>query len=425
MNRRLFLGHGTATLGLMLGMQDFARGADLKAAEIIVVGAGYGGATTAKYLRLLSNNTARVTLVEPARQFVSCPLSNLVVGGSCSLEALSQSYGSLSSVHGINIITDHVSRIDADKKNITLGSGKTLRFDKLVLSPGIGMINGLIEGLEQANAMGSTLQAWKAGPETLALHQQLVAMQNGGIFAITIPEQPYRCPPGPYERACQVADYFKKYKPQSKVLVLDANQDVVSKGALFKKAWADLYPGMIEYRGSHRLTSVDGKTKTLKFDIQEDIQADVLNVLPPMRAADLVVSAGLANSNKRWAQVNFLNFESTVAKDIHVIGDSVQNAAFMPKSAHMANQHGKVAAAAIIAELNDWEVNPSPVLTNTCYSFVDARQVVHVASVHQYSAAEKTYKTVPGSGGLSSGPSELEGTYAWGWAKNIWSDTLG
>ena len=182
---------------------------------------------------------------------------------------------------------------------------------------------------------------------------------------------------------------------------------------------------MIEYGGSHRLTSVDGKTKTLKFDIQEDIQADVLNVLPPMRAADLVVSAGLANSNKRWAQVNFLNFESTVAKDIHVIGDSVQNAAFMPKSAHMANQHGKVAAAAIIAELNDCEVNPSPVLTNTCYSFVDARQVVHVASVHQYSAAEKTYKTVPGSGGLSSGPSELEGTYAWGWAKNIWSDTLG
>lgn len=425
MNRRLFLGHGTATLGLILGMQGFARGADLKAAEIIVVGAGYGGATTAKYLRLLSNNTARVTLVEPALQFVSCPLSNLVVGGSCSLDALSQSYSSLSSVHGINIITDHVSRIDADKKNITLGSGKTLRFDKLVLSPGIGMMNGLIEGLEQANAMGSTLQAWKAGPETLALHQQLVAMQNGGVFVITIPEQPYRCPPGPYERACQVADYFKKYKPQSKVLVLDANQDVVSKGALFKKAWADLYPGMVEYRGSHRLTSVDGKTKTLKFDIQEDIQADVLNVLPPMRAADLVVSAGLANSNKRWAQVNFLSFESTVAKDIHVIGDSVQNAAFMPKSAHMANQHGKVAAAAIIAELNDWEVNPSPVLTNTCYSFVDARQVVHVASVHQYSAAEKTYKTVPGSGGLSSGPSELEGTYAWGWAKNIWSDTLG
>jgi NADPH-dependent 2,4-dienoyl-CoA reductase/sulfur reductase-like enzyme len=322
------------------------------------------------------------------------------------------------------MIRDSVTQVDAVKKVLTLSSGKTLQYDKLVLSPGTSMMTERIEGLSQANASGVTLQAWKAGPETVALHRQLQAMRDGGVYAITIPAQPYRCPPGPYERACQVADYFKKNKPKSKVLILDANEDVVSKGTLFKKAWADLYPGMIEYRGSHNLMRVDGQTKTLKFDIQEDVRADVLNVLPPMQAGSLVVNAGLANSNKRWAQVHYLNFESTAAKDIHVIGDSVQNAAMMPKSAHMANQHAKVAAAAIVAELSGWEINPSPVLTNTCYSFVDAKQVVHVASVHQYNASEKTYKTVPGSGGVSLGPSALEGIYAWGWARNIWADSL-
>jgi NADPH-dependent 2,4-dienoyl-CoA reductase/sulfur reductase-like enzyme len=425
MNRRLFLGQSSALVGFVMGAQRFARASSLKSAEIIVVGAGYGGATTAKYLRLLSNNTARVTLIEPDPMFVSCPLSNLVVGGLRTLEDLSVPYDALRSEHGIQMIRERVTQLDAVKKNITLSSGKTLQYDKLVLSPGISLMNESIEGLSQANASGATLQAWKAGPETVALHRQLAAMQDGGVYAITIPEQPYRCPPGPYERACQVADYFKKNKPKSKVLILDANQDVVSKGALFKKAWADLYPGMIEYRGSHTVVRVDGQTKTLKFDIQEDIRADVLNVLPPMRAGALVVDAGLANSNKRWAQVNYLNFESTAARDVHVIGDSVQNAAFMPKSAHMANQHAKVAAAAIVAEMSGWEINPSPVLTNTCYSFVDAKQVVHVASVHQYSASEKTYKTVAGSGGVSTGPTELEGTYAWGWARNIWADSLG
>ena len=425
MNRRLFLGQSTALMSLMLGMQGASRAVELKSAEIIVVGAGYGGATTAKYIRLLSNNTARVTLIEPEPLFISCPLSNLVVGGSRTLEEISVSFDTLRNTHGINMIKDFVKKIDPDKKTVTLGSGKTLRFDKLVLSPGISMMTDTIEGLVQANSMGATLQAWKAGPETLALRQQLNAMQDGGVFAITIPEQPYRCPPGPYERACQVADYFKKNKPKSKVLIFDANQDVVSKGALFKKAWADLYPGMIEYRPSHSVMRVEGSTKTLKFDIQEDVRADVLNVLPPMRAGELIINAGLANSNKRWAQVDFLNFESTAAKDIHVIGDSAQNAAFMPKSAHMANQHAKVVAAAIVAELSGWEVNPSPVLTNTCYSFVDDKQVVHVASVHQYSAAEKTYKTVAGSGGVSTEPSDLEGTYAWGWARNIWADSLG
>jgi NADPH-dependent 2,4-dienoyl-CoA reductase/sulfur reductase-like enzyme len=250
-------------------------------------------------------------------------------------------------------------------------------------------------------------------------------MREGGTFAITIPEAPYRCPPGPYERACQVANYLKTHNPKGKVVILDANQDVTSKGALFKKVWAEQYAGIIEYRPKSNVVGVDAKTKTLKLEVEDDVKADVLNVLPQMSAGEIAIKTDLANSNGRWVNVNFLNFESTARKDIHVLGDSIQIAPAMPKSGHMANQHAKVAAAAIVAELSGWEVNPAPVLTNTCYSFVNDREVVHVASVHQYNAAEKTFKAVPGSGGLSPAPSTLEGVYAWGWAHNIWADSLG
>ena len=423
MKRRQFLHRTGALLAASLAFPAVVR-ADLKAARVLVVGAGYGGATAAKYLRLWSEGTANVTLIEPESSFVSCPLSNLVLGGSSTLPELTVSYDALQKQHGVSVVRDWVTAIDPFKKLVQLHSGTTLNYDKLVLSPGIGLMMDSIEGLVQANQAGATLQAWKAGPETLALQKQLQDMPDGGVFALSIPEAPFRCPPGPYERACQVAAYFKKHKPKSKVLILDANEDVVSKPGLFKKAWADLYPGMIEYRASHNLVRVEAATKMLRFDIQDSVQADVLNVLPRMRAAELIVQAGLANSIKRWAQVNFLNFESTAAKDIHVLGDSTQNAAFMPKSAHMANQHAKVAAAAIVAELRGFALNPQPVLNNTCYSFVDATKVVHVASVHQYSASDKTYKTVAGSGGVSAAPSELEGVYAWGWARNIWADSL-
>ncbi len=423
MKRRQFLQRTGALLGASLAFPAVVR-ADLKSARVLVVGAGYGGATAAKYLRLWSEGNANVTLIEPELSFVSCPLSNLVLGGSSTLPELTVSYDALQKQHGVSLVRDWVTAIDPLKKLVQLHSGTTLNYDKLVLSPGIGLMMNSIEGLVQANQLGATLQAWKAGPETLALQKQLQDMPDGGVFALSIPEAPFRCPPGPYERACQVAAYFKKHKPKSKVLILDANEDVVSKPGLFKKAWADLYPGMIEYRASHNLVRVEGSTKMLRFDIQDSVQADVLNVLPRMRAAELIVQAGLANSNKRWAQVNFLNFESTAAKDIHILGDSTQNAAFMPKSAHMANQHAKVAAAAIVAELRGFALNPQPVLNNTCYSFVDATKVVHVASVHQYSASDKTYKTVAGSGGVSAAPSELEGVYAWGWARNIWADSL-
>ncbi len=423
MDRRHFLGHSTAGLGLLAGFSGQAK-ANLHKAEILVIGGGYGGATAAKYLRLFSNNTARVTLIEPNPTFISCPLSNLVVGGSRTMADITFTYGNLSKRHGIKVIQDSVVSVDPDKKTAKLASGKTLSYDKVVISPGISLIMNSIEGLAQANKAGVTIQAWKAGPETVTLHQQLAAMHDGGVFALSIPEAPYRCPPGPYERACQVASYLKQHKPKSKVLILDANQDVTSKGALFKKVWAEQYPGLIDYRPRNNVIAVDAKTKTLKVEVEDDIKADVLNILPAMSAGAIAVNTGLANSNGRWVNVNYLNFESTAHKDIHVLGDSIQVAPAMPKSGHMANQHAKVAAAAIVAELSGWEINPAPVLNNTCYSFVNERQTIHVASVHQYNAAEKTFKAVPGAGGLSPAPSTLEGVYAWGWAHNIWADSL-
>lgn len=426
MNRRLFMGQTAALIGAASAFPSFAaQASNLQKAKIIVVGAGYGGATAAKYLRSLSNNSADVTLIEPQAEFISCPMSNLVVGGVQQIKAVTSPYDGLVKKYGVKMVKDSVSKIDPKKKTVQLASGTIMPYDKLVLSPGIGLMLDKIEGLAEANKAGITLQAWKAGPETVALHKQLAEMRDGGVYALTIPLAPYRCPPGPYERACQVANYMKKNKPKSKVMVFDANPGITSKGKLFQAVWDEQYPGLIEYQAAANVIGVDAKNKTLKFELSDDFKADVLNVLPPMSAGGLVVDTGLANANDRWAQVNFLNFESTVAKDIHILGDSIQIAPAMPKSGHMANQHGKVAAAAIICELSGYPVNPNPVVTNTCYSFVNDRDVVHVASVHQYDAAEKTFKTVAGSGGLSPAPSALEGVYAWGWAKNIWSDTVG
>ncbi len=393
-------------------------------AKVVVVGGGYGGATAAKYVRLLSNYKIDVVLVEPNPAFVSCPISNLVLGGSRTMADITVPYDNLAGKHGVRVAKDQVTAVDPVKKTVTLAGGATIGYDKLILSPGIDMMWGSIEGAQAAHASGQVLHAWKAGPETLALRKQLEAMPDGGVYALTIPEAPYRCPPGPYERASQVASYFKQAKPRSKVLILDANPDVTSKGPLFKKFWADNYAGILEYRGQHKAVAVDARSTTAKFEVQNDVKADVLNVLPSMSAGAIALSTGLANSNRRWCNVDFLTFESTAAKDIHVIGDSIQIAPAMPKSGHMANSHGKVVASAVVAQLLGLEVNPAPLLTNTCYSFVNDKLVVHVASVHQYDRVDKTFKTVAGSGGVSPGPTELEGVYAWNWAQNIWADSL-
>ncbi|NYG33130.1 NAD(P)/FAD-dependent oxidoreductase [Sphaerotilus montanus] len=412
--------------GGTLGLAGCASlgGTSASKARVLVIGGGYGGTTASKYIRLLSDYTIDVMMVEPNRQFVSCPVSNLVIGGQRKMADITNPYNGLSDKHGVRIVHDMVTSVDAVKKTATLAGGTVVQYDKLVMSPGIDFMWDQTEGLKAAHEAGQILHAWKAGAETVALRQQLEAMRDGGTYAITIPEAPYRCPPGPYERASVIAAYFKKAKPKSKVLILDGNPDVTSKGPLFKKAWAELYGGMVEYRPQHKAIGVDAKTRTVKFEVQDDVKADVLNVLPVMRAGALAVNTGLANANARWCHVNFLNFESTAAKDIHIIGDAIQIAQGMPKSGHMANSHAKVTAAAIVAELQGLEVNPHPMLTNVCMSFVDDAHVIHVASVHEYQAPKKSFFTIGGSGGVSDVRSDLEGRYADAWAKNIWADML-
>ena len=268
------------------------------------------------------------------------------------------------------------------------------------------------------------VHSWKAGPQTVALRRQLEAMPDGGVVAISIPKVPYRCPPGPYERACTVASYLKLAKPRAKLLVLDANPEIQSKKALFERAFKDHYAGLLEYRPNAELREVDAAARVAKFDF-EDVKADVLNVIPPQRAGDIARQAGLVNVNARWVGVNWLTMEATAAPGVHVLGDATFSAPAMPKSGHMANQHAKVAAAAIIQLLKGEAVNPAPVVMNTCYSFVNATEAMHVASVHQYDAAEKTFKSVPGAGGLSAAAGQAEGRYALAWAENIWHDMLG
>ena len=417
---------GTSTLAgtLATSLAGCASTALPSRARVVVLGGGFGGATAARYLRLFSNHTLDVLLIEPNAAFVSCPISNLVLSGHRRLAELTVPYSSLERHHGVRHVRDSVARIDPAAKTVVLASGTVIGYDKLIVSPGVDLNFDAVDGLRAAQVGGGVLHAWKAGAETAALRGQLEAMPDGGVFAITVPEAPYRCPPGPYERASVIASYFKAAKPRAKVLVLDANPDVTSKAGLFKKVWAEHYAGLLEYRPNHKLVAVDAATRTLRFELHDPVQADVLNVLPAMRAGVIALQSGLANVGNRWAGIDYLSFESTAHADIHVIGDAIQLAPGMPKSGHMANNHAKVAAAAVVSRLAGWELNSQPMLTNTCYSFVDGQRVVHVASVHAYVAAEKTYKLVEGSGGLSAAPSELEGRYAWNWARTIWSDML-
>ncbi|MEY2621150.1 MAG: Sulfide dehydrogenase [flavocytochrome c] flavoprotein chain precursor [Pseudomonadota bacterium] len=423
--RRQFIqGASVGAAAGVLGLSGCATTPAGSGPKVVVVGGGYGGATAAKYVRMWSEGRIQVTLVEPNPAFISCPISNLVIGGSKTMADITTPYDNLTKRHGVQVVRDMVARIDAEKKRVILAGGGELPYDRLILSPGVDLMTDTLPGMAKPGAAEQILHAWKAGPQTVALRRQLEAMPDGGVYALTIPLAPYRCPPGPYERACQVANYFSKAKPKSKVLILDENDDVTSKGPLFKKAWADRYKGMIEYRPKHKVVDVDVATRTLKFEFNDDLKADVLNVLPMMRAGGIAVQTGLATANKRWCEVDFLTFESKAAKDIHVLGDSIQVAPLMPKSGHMANQHGKTAAAAVVAMLTGQEVNAMPIYNNTCYSFVSDTEVVHVASVHRYDAEKKTMLTVPGSGGVSSQASELEGAYAMAWARNIWADSL-
>ncbi len=279
-------------------------------------------------------------------------------------------------------------------------------------------------GLEGAVAQEKVPHAWKAGPQTIALRKRIQAMPRGGLFALHIPAAPYRCPPGPYERATMVAYYLKRANPSAKVLVFDANPDIVAKKDLFRAVFERLYKGSIEYVPNAELRQVNAANMTLQFDFQGKVKANVINVIPPQRAGVIARKAGLASDGDRWCEVDFLTYESRVAKNVHLVGDSIAAAPGMPKSGHMANQQAKICAAAVVALINGQPVNDQPIVTNTCYSFVNDRDVVHVSSVHRYDREKKTMMPVPGAGGVSKEPSAEEGFMALAWAFNIMNDML-
>jgi NADPH-dependent 2,4-dienoyl-CoA reductase/sulfur reductase-like enzyme len=393
------------------------------APRVVVIGAGFGGATAARYIREWSPDI-EVVLIERNRELISCPQSNRVLSGVVGLDSLTRGYAQLSSRWGIRVFHKEATAIDAAKRQVRLSDGLVIGYDRLIVSPGVDLLYESFPGLRNPTNQQLVPHAWKAGPQTLLLRRQVESMPDGGVFALTVPKAPYRCPPGPYERACQVAWYFKTSKPRSKVLILDANDKVQSKEALFTKIWKERYPGIIEYRPNSTLVDVDAATLTAKLEF-EDVKADVLNVIPPQRAGGIAVQAELITVNDKWVGVDFLTYESAAARNVHVLGDAIAAAPAMPKSAHMANQHAKVAAAAVIALLHGAAPDPSPIVNNTCYSFVTDKEVIHVASVHRYDPEKKTMVVAPGSSGVSTEASELEGVYGEAWGRNILVDALG
>ena len=418
MKRRDFLkaGAASAALGSLAGCAGMPGTGK---ARVAVVGGGYGGATAAKYIRLL-DPSIDVVLIEPNDSFVSCPISNMVLGGSRTLSDITISYRGLER-HGVRIVRDSATAIDVEKRQVRLARGDAVPFDRVIVSPGVDFMWEALPGMAVAEAQIRMPHAWKAGAQTGILRRQIVNMRNGGVFVIAVPLAPYRCPPGPYERVSQVASFFKNAKPRSKILILDENADITSKGPLFKKAWAELYPGMIEFRGNSKVVDVDVSAGQIKLEFG-DVHGDVMNVIPPQRAGD--IAGPFITANRRWCEVDWTTFESKAAKNVHVLGDSLQIAPAMPKSATMANGHGKVCAAAVVALLNGEQPNPSPTLINTCYSMVSDKLAIHVASVHKYDLKDRTFKAVPGSGGVSSAMSEAEGAYTMNWARNIWADSF-
>lgn len=385
--------------------------------RVVVVGAGYGGATAAKYVRMLSGGRIEVILVDRRTDFISCPVSNRVLGGQKTLEQLTFGYDLLQQNHGVKFVRGSVTAIDADKSQIVV-AGEKLSYDRLIVAPGIDFMFDAFPML--AGAQQQIPHAWKAGPQTRNLHQQLLAMPNGGVFTIVVPPQPYRCPPAPYERACQVAHYFKTHKPRSRIVVLDANPVITSKRALFERAWRDLYPGMIEYVPGSELRQVEVATKTVKT-VFDTVKSAVLNIIPPQRAGRIAQDCGLANVERRWCEVDFVSYASNVLPRVHVIGDAIESG--LPKSAHLANAQAKICARAIVALMQGQAPDPLPAYANTCYSYIDDKQAMHVSTLYRYDPASRSMRANDGSI-LSDHASAQEGPDAEAWAQQIWADVL-
>ncbi|QIL72178.1 FAD-dependent oxidoreductase [Diaphorobacter sp. HDW4B] len=377
--------------------------AQAASAHVVIVGGGFGGATAARYLRRYAPDL-RITLVEPEQRFYTCPFSNLYLAGLRTWESIGHGFDDLRAA-GINIIHARADDVDASARTVRLSNGQTLTWDRLVLSPGVDMRWNALQGYDEAAAQKAP-HAWKAGPQTLLLRKQMEAMEDGGTFVMTIPDNPFRCPPGPYERAAMVAHYFKQYKPRSKILLLDA-KDNFSKKSLFQQGWKALYGDMIEWVGladDGLVTRIDADKLEVETNFGTRHKAHVLNVIPPQKAGFIAERAGVADASG-WVPIKAETFESKLVKNIHVLGDATI-AAPMPKSGFAANTQGKIAAAAIATELVSRPL-PQAVYANTCYSLVGTDYGISVAGV--YRAKEGKLIEVPDSGGVS--PMDANATF--------------
>jgi sulfide dehydrogenase [flavocytochrome c] flavoprotein chain len=380
--------------------------------RVVVVGGGFAGATAAKYVRL-ADPTIEVVLLEPSRQFISCPFSNLVLSGVRDIGSLTFGYSGLRD-HGVKVRHEAATAIEPDAKRVRIGDG-TLTYDRLIVAPGVDFQTEQVEGL--AAAGDKVLHAWKAGPQTVELARQLRGLPDGGVFVLTVPPVAYRCPPGPYERICQVAWYLKNNKPKSKLIVLDANQNIVSKTALFRAAW-QAYPN-IEYRASNKVVKVDPGAREVTTDFGDKVRYDVINLIPPQRAGAIAVQADLVAADKRWCEVDHVSYESVKHRNVHVIGDATTGLP-VPKSGTIANAMGKICANAVVQLLNGRPAAAVPPL-NTCYSWVSDREVMAVVNAYKI----ENGKVVQIEQKLTPGASALYAQHAEGWARSIWTDSLG
>lgn len=363
--------------------------------QVVVVGGGMGGAAVAKYLRLWGGSDLKVTLVEKNASYVSNILSNSVLYGGRTIASLTYSYANLAKNYGISVVQGDVTAIDPVSRKVYLAGGSELYYDRLVLSPGIDFET--IPGLETAEAQAAVPHAWKAGEQTTNLANQIKAMPAGGVFVMTIPAAPYRCPPGPYERACVVADYLKKYKPGSKVIVLDANAAITAEKTNFTYAFNTIHAGVIDYRPASTVLSIDAGNRILDTNWGL-IKADVINAIPNNKAGKIIYDAGLNNATSgRFAGVNVLSYESTVsgASGIHIIGDA--SATTQPKAGHIANQEGKVCADAIIRSLKGLPPDPSPVTNSSCFTPITMGTASWLSVVYAYDPVSMTMKPVGGA----------------------------
>ncbi len=425
MSRRNFLAllGSTAAAG-MLGFPGITCAGKYKA-RVVIVGGGYAGATAAKYLRL-QDPRIEVILIEKKPKFISCALSNEVIAGERALESLTFGYEPLVTYYGVSVVHDEVTGIDSNRRVAVTSSGKEYGYDRLVLAPGVTFKWNVIEGYDEAAAQLMP-HAWNAGEQTLLLRGQLEAMPDGGKIYIVSPPNPYKCPPGPYERAALIAHYLKQHgKGRSKIIILDA-KDSFAKQALFEQGWKRYYPDMIRWVPASqdgRVVRVDAKKRILYTEF-DTYQGDVVNVIPPQKAGHVAEQSGLTD-DRGWCPIDQQTFESVIHKNVHVIGDACI-AGMMPKSGYSANSQAKVCAAAIGALLDGVDP-PLPSYINTCYSIIAPDYGISVAAVYRLEKGEIV--AVEGSGGTSPQDTsawqrKMEATYARSWFDNITADIFG